>query len=130
MRSHTPRHLRTAMAAAGLAFVLALPAAQVQASPEGPQLAQSGAATFDDATLKQFAGAAKEIVALRRQYEPALQSAPNEAMASALIEEARALMDKAITDSGMTRERYIEIATAAQTDPALRERIGALLEEE
>jgi hypothetical protein len=121
-------HVRRALFAAAVIGFSAFVAAPASADQDGTQLAQSGAA-YDDATLVQFAGAAKEIVALRQKYEPALQSAPNETMANALIEEARNLMDKAITDSGMSRERYLEIATAAQTDPALRERIGALLEQ-
>ena len=67
--------------------------------------------------------AAKSIVALRRQYEPRLAAAGSQAEADALIQEARGLMSTAISDAGITIENYMAIANAAQSDPALRQRI-------
>ncbi|MBS28938.1 MAG: hypothetical protein CL566_08470 [Alphaproteobacteria bacterium] len=57
------------------------------------------------------------------QYEPRLRAAASEDAAQALIEEARILMQSAITDTGMTVEGYRAIAEAAQADPDLRKRI-------
>ena len=47
----------------------------------------------------------------------------------ALSEDARARMDAAFSTAGITPGQYLEIAQAAQTDTALRERIGEMLEE-
>jgi len=86
------------------------------------QLAQ---AQDDEPTMKAFVEAAKEVVALRQRYEPLLQKAETQEAAQKLVEEARGLMNAAITSSGMTVEEYTGIARAAQADPTLRARIEA-----
>ncbi len=86
------------------------------------QLAQ---AQVDEPTMKAFVEAAKEVVALRQRYEPLLQKAETQEAAQKLVEEARGLMNAAITSSGMTVEEYTGIARAAQADPTLRARIEA-----
>ena len=85
--------------------------------------------TYDEATLEKFAIAAREVVAVRKEYEPLIRTAPNAEVAQALSEDARARMDAAFSTAGITPGQYLEIAQAAQTDTALRERIGEMLEE-
>ena len=85
--------------------------------------------TYDEATLEKFAIAAREVVAVRKEYEPLIRTAPNAEVAQALSEDARARMDAAFSTAGITPKQYLEIAQAAQTDTALRERIGKMLEE-
>lgn len=84
---------------------------------------QPAPAAVSEADLAIFVTAAKSIVALRREYEPRLSAAGSQAEADALIQEARDLMSTAITDAGISVENYMAIATAAQSDPALRTRI-------
>ena len=91
--------------------------------------AEVQAPAYDEATLEKFAIAAREIVNVRKEYEPLIRTAPNAEIAQALSEDARARMDAAFSTAGITPEQYLEIAQAAQTDTALRERIGEMLEE-
>lgn len=93
-------------------------------------LAQGQSGGVDEATLEKFAVAAREVVAVRQEYEPLIRTAPNAEMAKALSEDARAKMDAAFASAGITPQRYLEIAQAAQTDAALRERIQKMLKDE
>lgn len=111
-----------ALALAAL-FPLALLAHTPAGATPGIVLVQGQPAAVNEADLALFVTAAKAIVALRRQYEPRLATASSQAEADALIQEARGLMSTAITDTGISVENYLAIATAAQADPALRQRI-------
>jgi CHASE3 domain sensor protein len=111
------------LAAALLAtLLLAVTPSPALATDLPDQLAQ---AQVDEPTMKAFVEAAKEVVALRQRYEPLLQKAETQEAAQKLVEEARGLMNAAITSSGMTVEEYTGIARAAQADPTLRARIEA-----
>jgi len=111
------------LAAALLAtLLLAVTPSPALATDLPDQLAQ---AQDDEPTMKAFVEAAKEVVALRQRYEPLLQKAKTQEAAQKLVEEARGLMNAAITSSGMTVEEYTGIARAAQADPTLRARIEA-----
>lgn len=111
------------LAAALLAtLLLAVTPSPALATDLPDQLAQ---AQDDEPTMKAFVEAAKEVVALRQRYEPLLQKAETQEAAQKLVEEARGLMNAAITSSGMTVEEYTGIARAAQADPTLRARIEA-----
>ena len=111
------------LAAALLAtLLLAVTPSPALATDLPDQLAQ---AQVDEPTMKAFVEAAKEVVALRQRYEPLLQKAETQEAAQNLVEEARGLMNAAITSSGMTVEEYTGIARAAQADPTLRARIEA-----
>ncbi|MDA0787062.1 MAG: DUF4168 domain-containing protein [Proteobacteria bacterium] len=86
---------------------------------------QPAPVAVSEADLATFVTAAKSIVALRHQYEPRLAAAGSQAEADALLQEARGLMSTAIADAGISIDNYMAIANAAQTDPALRQRIEA-----
>ena len=103
-------------------LLLAVTPSPVLATDLPDQLAQ---AQDDEPTMKAFVEATKEVVALRQRYEPLLQKAETQEAAQKLVEEARGLMNAAITSSGMTVEEYTGIARAAQADPTLRARIEA-----
>ena len=119
----------------GVAFGAALClAGGAQAQSQAPAQAQTARAevqapAYDEATLEKFAIAAREIVTVRKEYEPLIRTAPNAEIAQALSEDARARIDAAFSTAGITPEQYLEIAQMAQTDTALRERIGEMLEE-
>jgi len=105
-----------------LAVIVAMPAHVIAQS--GPQLAQ---ATYDEATMDNFVTAARQVVELRKQYEPKLEAAPTKEAAQKLVDEARGLMSAAIAGAGFTDAEYMEIARAAQADPTLRARVEALV---
>tara|TARA_R110002110_G_scaffold414147_1_gene643163 strand:- start:18790 stop:19191 length:402 start_codon:yes stop_codon:yes gene_type:complete len=123
---HHMLHRARLLGAAAL-FPLAAITMTFGAANAGPgvELAQTqtAPATVSEGDLAIFVTAAKSIVALRRQYEPRLSAAGSQAEADALIQEARGLVSTAITDAGISVENYMAIATAAQSDPALRARI-------
>lgn len=121
---HMTLHRARLLGAAALFPLAALTMAPANAGP-GAELAQAQTAPspVDEPQLEIFVTAAKSIVALRRQYEPRLAAAGSQAEADALIQEARGLMATAITDAGISVDNYMAIANAAQSDPALRQRI-------
>lgn len=127
MRIFDQRTARS-FAAIGFAAAAALALQAMPSTAQPPtQLAQSGQTDIDDAAIETFVEAARAVVALRREYEPRLESAANEAAARNIIDEARGRMNAAITDAGMTLDRYLEIAEAAQNDPTLRARLEELV---
>lgn len=90
----------------------------------GQEIAQG---TYDEATIDNFVKAARQVVALRKQYEPKLEAAPTKEAAQTLVDEARGLMSAAIASAGFTDAEYMEIARTAQADPTLRARLEALV---
>ena len=88
------------------------------------QLAQ---ASYNEATINNFVTAARQIVELRKSYEPRLQAAESKEAAQKLVDEARGLMLVAIKGVGFTQKEYAEIARTAQADPTLRARVESLI---
>jgi len=90
-----------------------------------PQIAQG---SYDEATIQSFVKAAREVVALRKKYEPQLQATETKEAAQTLVDEARALMNEAIEREGFTVDEYTAIAKTAQADPTLRARAEAMVQ--
>jgi len=88
------------------------------------QLAQ---ASYNEATINNFVTAARQILELRKSYEPRLQAAESKEAAQKLVDEARGLMLVVIKGVGFTQKEYAEIARTAQADPTLRARVEALI---
>ena len=122
MTLHRARLLGAAALFSFAAFTMTFISANAGPGLELAQ-AQTAPSPVDEAQLSIFVTAAKSIVALRRQYEPRLAAAGSQAEADALIQEARGLMSTAISAAGIPIENYMAIANAAQSDPALRQRI-------
>lgn len=116
------RHLATP---ALVMLMLAMPLSIAQAAQAGETPVQLAQTQVDEPTMQAFVKAAKEVVALRQRYEPLLQNAESQEAVQKLVEEARGLMNTAITETGMTVEEYTNVARAAQADPTLRARIEA-----
>lgn len=100
---------RTILAAAfsAAAALTAVSAAQAQPAPAAT------ATQFSDAELAQYGKALKTVSQLSASLNGAQ---PTEAQAND--------MRKAVTDAGLTAERFNEIATAAQGDAVLKARIA------
>ena len=127
MRNPLRRAVNAFAAAALVVFAAYAVAPSSAGAQSSVQSAPSGPVDLDEATIQEFVTAAKGVVALRREYGPRLEAAPNQAAAQEIVQEARGLMTEAITDTGMTLERYLEIAEAVQNNPALRARIEEMV---
>ncbi len=98
-------------------------------------MAQDGAATesFEDAQLDAFVMAAIGIADVREEYAAKMASADtaDEAALEALALEARSAMLAVIEESDeITLDEYTAIGTAAQSDPALAERLAVMMRTE
>ena len=88
------------------------------------------AAEFSDGQLKSFAMVWTEINQLAEQWKPQVEAATSEDQAAQMIQQFEAEANQVIeqTDAISTTE-YESIMQAAQSDPALKERIYAMLQE-
>lgn len=95
-------------------------------------LAITGAALaeeFSDSKLRSFATALNGINQLAEQWKPEVEAAPSETRA-ALLQRFEAEASQVIENTeGIGNEEYQKIVEAAQSDPALTERIVAMVQE-
>lgn len=124
--------IKTASALAGFAALglTALPVAAQQSEPntqEAPVAPQ--AASFTDEKLESFVLAAVEVAKVREQFQSEVGSIETPEAEQAAVQEANSKMEQSITDTpGITLDEYVEIGEAAQTDPALSEKLGSMLQ--
>jgi hypothetical protein len=111
------------LTAAGL---LVMPAAQAQQqSPAGPSVITPRPPTptnIPDKKLDAAAAAVKKVTVIKNNYDQQLAQAPV-AEKGRLQGEAGDAMAKAVTDQGLSIEEYTTILTAAQKDPAVRDKL-------
>jgi hypothetical protein len=112
------------LTAAGL---LVMPAAQAQQqSPAGPSATTPSPTTtptiIPDKKLDAAAAAVKKVTVIKNNYDQQLAQAPV-AEKQRLQGEAGDAMAKAVTDQGLSIEEYTTILTAAQKDPAVRDKL-------
>jgi hypothetical protein len=112
------------LTAAGL---LVMPAAQAQQqSPSGPSVTTPSPTTtptiIPDKKLDAAAAAVKKVTVIKNNYDQQLAEAPV-AEKKRLQGEAGDAMAKAVTDQGLSIEEYTTILTAAQKDPAVRDKL-------
>lgn len=123
---------KTALAAAGVVLAGGV-AAHAQTAPAGesPVLEQPGeAAAFTEEKLEAFVVAALEVSEVQERYVASIGQADSEEQQQELASQANIEMTQAIEQSpGITLDEYIEIGEAAQVDPALNQRITALVEQ-
>ena len=104
---------------------------------DGTMMAQDDAATdgtFEDEQLDAFVTAAIGIADVRQEYDAKLASAAetaDETELEALALEARTAMLAVIEETDeITLDEYTAIGTAAQSDPALAERLAVMMRTE
>lgn len=112
---------------AALALLLALPLAQAQA-PTDQASAQK--VEYSEPQLQQFANAYRSIVLLSREYTPKLKAAADIEEAEAINREAQGKMLSAIEKTGLTKEKYQQMAASLKSDPSLVEKVNKLLQKE
>jgi hypothetical protein len=119
------------LSAASLALTPLAPAlAEDAADDRMQQETQMQQAQYTDDQLERFLEAAIEVQVLTQDYTPRVEAAESEAGQKALLDEANAQIRGAVEDvEGLTIEEYVAIGQAAQSDPALAQRITAMAEQ-
>lgn len=119
-----------ALLSLGAAPALAQSGAAAEQGATGPAPTQQDAAAYPDTLLEAFATAAVEVSEVRADYARRLAEAEDRGEAEALVSEAQERMIAAVeAEEDITVEQYSAIATSAETDPELAERLALLIEE-
>jgi prophage tail gpP-like protein len=85
---------------------------------------------YSDAKLQSFVDAVLAVNAVVEQWRPQIQTAPNEADAQQMAQQANEEMRAAVAGTeGITVEEYQAIAQAAQADPQLMARIDQAIKD-
>lgn len=125
--------LKTLTAAIALAAMGAgAPAAFAQATAPADQQGATGTQTqmgtmtseISDQDLERFTSAEAKVSDIRDDFSERLSQAEDQSEAQALQLEAQEKMVEAVQSEGLAVPKYNEIATRAQTDPELQQRMG------
>jgi Domain of unknown function (DUF4168) len=116
-----------AAAVLGAACLLVAPAATAQNRTQDLPQPQSPSPTVSDDKLNAAAAAVGEVSTLRQSYEQRIEKAP-EAEKPRIAGEANKALVKAVTDQGISVDEYNSIMKAAQTDPAIRQKLAQRLQ--
>lgn len=130
------RFNRTGVAiAAALGIAMLAPTALAQTQPAAPPQApaQNAAAQPNtgpapsDAEIKNFAGAVVDVQHIQQSMQPELAAAKTPDARTKLQQSAEKEMEAAVQSHQLTPQRYVQIATLAQTDDSVRAKIQKLL---
>jgi len=120
--------VRTGVAALlGLVVLLSVGAATAQ--DDAPEGGDMPGVEISDADIDAFVAALGEVQALGEEWTERMRAAESERDIADMRETAREEMMRAIEDHGLTVEQYNQIATAAQDDPELAQRIQQAIAE-
>jgi 3-hydroxyacyl-CoA dehydrogenase len=106
-----------------VAMAIALPAA-AQSRSDAPSGAISGA-NIPDATVGRVGAALRQVAQIEQTYSQRAQNANTQAEKQDISQQARGAAITAITQQGLTIDQYDQVITAAQSDPALKQRLLA-----
>lgn len=119
---------KTISAIASLGLLMGAAAAPVAASqaqqPPAQAQTQPQIAPVSDAEIESYVQSVQAVGEIIQEVRPQLQQAQTEEQASQLQASAQEDMVAAVVENGLTPERYNEINMAAQSDPALGQRIS------
>jgi hypothetical protein len=104
------------------------PATQSPAARTPAPLAPQANMNVQEAELQQFAQAVGEIRQLRRKWMPQVEAAAQSQGPDAALkvqDEAYTEMVGAVEKKGLSLKRYNEIASLAENDPELQQRLAA-----
>ena len=122
----------SAMAVAAL-FTAAPVAVLAQAEPAVPPVQEPAAPMAQEVTPEEidaFAVAYENVIAVDAEYAPQLAAATDDEARTLLMEEAQIRKADIVTGTeGIDVDRYVEILTLAQVDPALTAQIVERLEQ-
>lgn len=123
--THSQRSILFAVLVA-LPFVWAPLVASASGTGAGDTVAEAeaeGSADISDTDIEAFAAALTDVQEIGQTWTQRMQEAEDQEEIATMREDARDEMAGAIEDHGLTVEEYNEIATAAQDDPELAQRI-------
>lgn len=80
--------------------------------------------------LRAFAKVYVEVEKIRETYEPRLKEAKDAQEGQAIQKDAVGKMKEALSKEGLTEESYGQIFETARLDPALRQKLVSLINEE
>lgn len=83
------------------------------------------APSYSDSELKSFAVAVLEVQRINNDYVPKLESAKSPEEQMQIRKTASQEMVRAVEKEGMSVEKYKEIMSQAETNPAIAERVKA-----
>ncbi len=103
---------------------------QAQPAQQPPMQQAAPDVTVDDAEIDTFVDAAVAVQETAAEWQAKLQSAGGQEEAMQIQQQAQAAMEAEIEASGMSTQRYNEIAMAAEADPELAARLQAAVQSE
>jgi GTP1/Obg family GTP-binding protein len=109
--------------AALLVTAMALPAAAQQ--PSGAPSGAVSGANMSDATVSKVGAALRQVAQIEQTYSQRLQSANTAVQKQDISQQASDAAVTAITQQGLTIDQYNQVIQAAQSDPALKQRVLA-----
>lgn len=117
--------LAVAMIAAGLTYGQTAMAQATAPAQQAPTQRQAPSVSVNDKEIQAFAVASNEIQQLRQKWMPKVQEAASQGPDAQQKAEDQALgeMKGAVEKSGLSVEKYNQIAQAAQADPDIRQKI-------
>jgi hypothetical protein len=129
------RHLGNSMAAVAIVLAAGLPAA-AQPTGTSPGTSQGhgtaatpngGASPADtsDTTVGKVGAALRDVVHIKQSYAERLQAAKSPTEQQDLSKQASGEAVASISQHGLTIDQYNHVIQAAQTDPALKQRVLA-----
>lgn len=104
------------------------PQQQREQSPD-PMPEEQEVPEITEEDLAKFVQAYKAVLQVREEYTEKLRQAEDHEESRELQQASNEAVNAAIEDSGMTRDRYREVATAVNADPEIREKLNERLEE-
>lgn len=109
--------------------IVAAPRANAQEPPPPPPPAEPAVIEVSDEELTSFARAWEQAEEISRSAAAAAAAASTPEEAQAILAEADAAVEAAISAQGLSIDQYNEIAARVEADPALQERVRAILEQ-
>jgi hypothetical protein len=112
------------MLGGGLAFSGAV-VAQGAGQPQQPPAA-APTVEVDDSQLNLFVEAQTEVIKISEKWNARMQEAESPEAAQEIRGQAHEEMVSAVEDAGLSVEEFNQIATAAQADPELQNRLRSM----
>jgi poly-D-alanine transfer protein DltD len=115
----------------GIVFLVLLALVLVPASgwtQERGSQQQMGQSEISADEIVSFAKAQNQVENIPQKYQTRYSNAKDQAQQQKIVEEMNKEMVAAVQKEGLSVERYNEILTAAQNDPALQPRISEVMQ--
>jgi hypothetical protein len=88
---------------------------------------QSGQYKVSANEIASFAKAQNQAVKIQQEYQAKLSGIDDPAQQQPIVQEMNERLVAAVQQEGLDVKRYNEISSAAQSDPALRQRISEIM---